>query len=832
MPIQFITTAGTLKIPGAYVTETVQNSPSALSVNGVLFVVGEADAGPRFSEENPLRLNAFGPDQATDVQAKYGSGPLVDAVRGAVAASNDPNIVGSFTKIIPVKTNASIKAGGFLPAIGGGNYAALAARSAGAAGNLISRSVAQKTAEILPSTGPCYIAPPQLSTDIEFRVNGGAATDVTLSTGELPSAIVTAINGLSGVAATGGTNRAVIASVAGTLTMTLDSGFQCHVVISTAWSVNPTVGDLVYIPTGSPFSAANEGSYVVTASSNTRIDMYKILDAAGSGAARTAPTGEGPVSIAATTDLQAFAPVVITLEAGLVVPGLGKSLEFANSGSASIANNVFVAATSPPAIAATFVSTSATPVVIKAGAEYAVSITDSRQADSINETITPPSGVVLNLGYKGTTGSAVIAAGVMTITVTGGAGVSPAAITLSSYPTINDLVSYINTLTGFTASAESAALGQFATTDLDPGTYGIGSAQGAKVGRIKQDGARFQAAYNSSSVLLQVAPIGPATQLVGLPDVSSLAFLTGGSRGGTSNADISAALDALQKVSGNFPVTLFSQDATVDIANGNTDPSSTYDIDSVNALLKSHVLFCSQLLQRKPRQGFASHRGTFAAAMNAAGQMATSRVSMCFQDVKDINSTGTIVQFQPWMLAVKAASMQAAGFYRPIFNKFINCSGVLQAANDWDDQSISDETNAIDAGLLFATNDDAGGTRWVVDQTTYTASDNFVFNSVQAVYAGDTIGQTVGQRMERSFVGQSTADVPAALALSTLESILNDMLRLKLIAPSDDAPSGYKSATVRKSGPVLACAAELKLSTGIYFIPINFLISSVQQSAG
>jgi hypothetical protein len=830
MAQQLVTDAGVLVVPGAYARTNVQQNPGGLAVNGVLTIIGESSNGPSFTEEEDLSQNLYGPDQITDIASKYGDGAIVDAARAAAAPSNDPNIVGSFNRLLVVKTNTGVKATGTLPAIGGGTWADIDAKSAGKNGNLIARILTEATAETLPTTGATIIAPPQVSTDVAARANGGAASTVTLGVGALPSSMVTT--------ATGGSNRGILtgAEIGDSLDLVVDSGYQVHMLTDGAFAAVPSVGDIAYIPTGSPFATANEGTYVVTLASSTRIDMYKLLDAAGAGDSLTPPSTEAGIVVAAATDFAAFAPITITNDAGAVIPGLGKSLEIAESGSAFFSNNAFTfagATASPPAAAATWVSTSSSPQVIVSETEYQVEMVVSRQLDSISETLggTNVGGeVVLTLGYDGTTGSAVIADETLTITVVGGAGTSPAAISLSDYPTINDLVAYLNTLTGFTAAAGNAALGQLASVNLDPGTYSIGTTHGAATGRIKMDGQTFLDSVNANSVLIEISPVAPATRVSGLPDVSSLAFLTGGSRGATSNADIAAAYDALQAPRVNFVVPLFSRDATADIAAGLTDAGSTYTIASVNAGLRSHVLLMAQLKRRRRRQGFASYRGTFAGAKAQAGNLASSRVALFFQDGRDVAGDGSLKQMQPWVMAVKAASMQAAGFYRPIVSKFINISGVLQAAGDFNDQLDSQLENALLSGLCPAQRDPSGGFKWVSDQTTYTKDDNFVFNSIQAMYVSDTIAATAEQRMERAFVGQSVADVSKALALTTLDGIMTDFRRLKLIAPDDSAPKGYINPKVVIDGPSLRFSVTVRLAGAIYFVTIDFLATPVQSN--
>ena len=95
MAQSFSTTSGTLIIPGVYSSITVQTANGGLSTNGVLVLIGESSSGPDYTQETNLQLNSFGPDQFAAVQAKYGSGRLVDAFNMASTPSDDPQIPGA-----------------------------------------------------------------------------------------------------------------------------------------------------------------------------------------------------------------------------------------------------------------------------------------------------------------------------------------------------------------------------------------------------------------------------------------------------------------------------------------------------------------------------------------------------------------------------------------------------------------------------------------------------------------------------------------------------------------------------------------------------------------
>ena len=842
MAQSFVTDAGTLIIPGAYSQIKVQTANSGLATSGVLMLVGEADAGARFSAEADLELNAFGPDQLAAVVAKYKSGTLVDAFRAAAQPANDPNLQGSPSRIILVKTNTSTKASGNLTKWTGGTYGSLKDQSFGKLGNLIYFQVAAAASEVVPSTGAFTYIPAVGTVGYEIRANGGATVGGTLSANTQPPAFQAAIDALSGVTATGGVNRGLLASASGTLLVDANPGGAGATVVdftrSVAWSVSPVIGDTLVIPTGSVIAGGanqNVGAYVVTAVTSTTLRAIKLSDAGKGGAVPgtiTSPTDVSPaVSIVATTDIQAFSPVVISNDAGDPVDGIGKSLEIAEltGGTDLLSRTAYLLGTTG---VVAWVSKTGAPALLVSATEYKANLQVNRQTDNISEELIAGGEIALKLSYTGTTATVTITGTTLSTSVVGGSGAN-LSITLADFPTISDLATFINSQTGYSCAVGSAVLGQLSAGALDDvAAQGICTSFGAQNGRLKIDAFRFFNKVSDESVLVQLGD--PAAQAAsGLPKTSTgVTYLAGGLKGASANSDFTAAIDGLEKVRGNFLVPLVSRDATADIADGLTDSGSTYTIDSINAYAKTHALKMSTLKKRKNRQAFVSKASSFDAARAASANLASFRVAMTFQDFKQVDSSGTLVQFQPWMGAVLAAGMQAAGFYRAIFNKGVNTSGVIMRDGSFSDRDDSQMENALTSGLLPAQRSTTGGFTFTSDQTTYGRDNSFLYNSIQAVYVADVIALSTAQRMEGAFLGQSVADISAAIALSFLEGIMADFLRLKLIAPSDDAPKGFKNAVIQISGSAMIVQVEIKLAGAIYFIPISFLVSPVSQRAG
>jgi hypothetical protein len=848
MSLSYTTTEGTLIIPGAYPTIKVAAEASGISANGIVTLIGEADAGPDRSLEDDLEANAFGVDQVAAVVAKYRSGNLVEAMRAIASPANDVAINGGPSRVILVKTNVSTKATRNLVNFAATTYGVIADRSFGRLGNLIQSQLLASQAESLPTTGAFTYIPPVGSVNLELRVNGGLALPATLSANTTPTNFVSTVNGLAGPLATGGVDR-VAHPTTGNLALSVvgGTGTSRNVTITTTstFPVVPTAGDTLVIGAASVItgvggaSGDNVGAYVVTAASSTSISATKLSDAGQTGAVIGGPVNCADVTSVAVggtpaNNLVVYSPAVITLEAGNPIDGVGKTLEIAQAtgGSDLLERCAFVLATTT---AVSWVSRSTASARLTSVAEYIAQLSLSRQADGVSEDLVAGGEVALNVGYTGTSATLSISSttGILTTAVTGGSGAN-LSITLADFATIADLAAFINTQTGYSAAVESAVIGQLPTSALDFVTAaGICTTHGTRLGRVKVDAFRFFRKLADESALVQLQSVSGAVvrAAAGLPAAQAAGFLAGGAKGGTTAANVTAAIDALERVSTNFVVPLFSRDASADIADNLTDSSSTYTIDGINAALKTHVNKMSTLKRRRHRQGFCSKRTTFANARESAANLAAYRCSLTFQDVRLVSGSGVITQFQPWMGAVLAAGMQAAGFYRALVNKGVNCSGVLQAAKDFDDRDLTQVEQALVAGLLIMAKKPTGGFAWVSDQTTYSRDSNFVYNSIQATYSADLVALSTAQRMESAFLGQSVADVSAALAKATLDSIMNDFVRLKLIAGSDDAPKGYKNAVVQISGPVMLVSLEIKLAGAIYFIPISFVVSQVQQSA-
>lgn len=501
--------------------------------------------------------------------------------------------------------------------------------------------------------------------------------------------------------------------------------------------------------------------------------------------------------------------LTVTADASAWGKGYGKSFELYDS--------------TPTDLAALGLTAS----LIVSAQEPEIEISIVNTSAGINQSPEATATVALEIGYQGTTATLTIADGVLSTTVTGGSG-GNLSITLSQYTTILELAGYIASQPGYSALCPPSSQ-QLSPSVLDEVTaIGISSSgTGLLPGRIKDAAYSFQQAMSTS--ILTFTPGSGGTQ--GLPaPTSAYAFLAGGTRGGTANSDIVNCLAQLAGVQCNIIVTLFSQDYTADITAGNTDPSSTYTISSINALVKSHCIEYTTPTLKKNRQCILSYNGTYANAKSQAQSLGNYLCSLTMQQVNQTNSTGTLTRFLPWYGAVLAAGMQAGGFYKAIVNKQANLVSYVDPSG-FDSGDPGDVMDALSAGLLILSQDTSRAGYWVSDSTTYSYDSNFVYNSIQAVYTSNLVALDLALSFQQLIAGQSDADIDAGAGLTLLATKMAGYKQLKLIAGSSDAPLGYKNASVTLIAPTMYVGVEIKLSTAIYFVPININVSQVMNAA-
>jgi hypothetical protein len=203
------------------------------------------------------------------------------------------------------------------------------------------------------------------------------------------------------------------------------------------------------------------------------------------------------------------------------------------------------------------------------------------------------------------------------------------------------------------------------------------------------------------------------------------------------------------------------------------------------------------------------------------------RCLMVFAGCRTISGvTGSVATFPAWMTAVKVAGLQAAGAPKTAFNKSIDVNAIIQPS-DYSALINSQVEEALIAGLAPLKQRDDGAFVLVSDQTGWVADNNFVYNSLQAVYVADVTNKTVRDSLERQIIGQTFADLTPTTVANMVSAELDNLYANKFLASSADAPNGYKNVVVKFSQPAINVSYEAKIAGGVYFVPISFTITPV-----
>lgn len=455
-----------------------------------------------------------------------------------------------------------------------------------------------------------------------------------------------------------------------------------------------------------------------------------------------------------------------------------------------------------------------------------------QKRDLITEEEIVGGNIVLKVGHDGTGGvtSAKIDITDYKITLTPTPGTA-LEFDKASYVTLLDLTEEISRQTGWTATLTDAAYNQLSPYVLD--TVADVGAMGSQPARIKKDAADVASFFELSGIsYISNQPT------VGLPDALAATNFAGGSKGGTTGLDIVNALDKFTKFHVNFVVPLFSRDAVDDIADGLTDSSSTYTIDAVHQAVKSHIALMKTVKKKSERQGYMSLKRSYTASKTQAGILADGRCQLIIQDIRQVDSQGSIRWFQPWALAcLLAGSRCGAAIGEPMTFKFMNCSGIRHTAQpmstaeadivtDFDPDLQGDD--AIQSGITFLEARQGGGFRWVVDNTTYGRDGNFVWNRGNVIYAADIVAQNLRQGLEDVYVGRKNTVTTADVA-STASNILGQMKAQGITVSTPDAPNGFKALTVRIEGNTIYVNVVIKIVEGIDFVLSDITVQRAAQ---
>ena len=374
----------------------------------------------------------------------------------------------------------------------------------------------------------------------------------------------------------------------------------------------------------------------------------------------------------------------------------------------------------------------------------------------------------------------------LTIAVTGGQTLT---VKLAKYKTLQNLVDFLNTKAGIAAKVPQAINKTLPTSVLDAvdAVDIMGAVSSASTnGKIKGDYYAFKKFMDDNFGLIAFQP-GVMPLKAGLPSVeATAAFLSGAVVGGTSDADVQAGLDESLKIDVRNVVPLFSRDAIEDVADGMTDDTSSYSIDSINAAVKGHVSTASTIKVRRYRFGVISVHSSFADAKTKCADLAYERLQMCFEQYRAIDGSGAIQWFLPWMgsMAVATGRSQAA-LATSMLRKTFAFSSVKHVGGksmyddtlvqDFDPEDTGKLEDAITAGLVCHRAVIGFGVRMESPDLSTRSRENdpegWVWERVNVLFCLDEVRTTCDTTLD-NYIGSRQSDVSVAVVQEAVNSAL------------------------------------------------------------
>jgi len=400
------------------------------------------------------------------------------------------------------------------------------------------------------------------------------------------------------------------------------------------------------------------------------------------------------------------------------------------------------------------------------------------------------------------------------------------------YPTLAALADHISAQSGWSARVVDAGFNSAVPSILDMvdevACKSLTSEQ-SFAGRLKNDYSAWTSFFAATvSIIDFVAGARPVK--AGLPaGEASQSYLAGGAKGATSNADIQAALDVGLKIPTVQVLPLFSRDAYLDVADGLTEPESTYSIDSVHAALRAHVATGWSSSIRRERFGLASFFGSFEDSKAKAQALNYENVSMAFQLARATGADGNAQWFLPWMLqCCMAAGRSQAILGTPLLRKSFNVLDVKHIPEssiysdtlmrDFDPASKAMLDEAIEAGLLSMGVVEGAGLRLVSPDLSTRSRINdpkaWVYERNNVSFIFIEMIQTLRSVLE-NYIGERTTDVTTAEVASTVVNVLGSFVTSGAIV------SFNRSPLVTNLGNGYAVQVQVRPAEALEFISLD-----------
>lgn len=445
------------------------------------------------------------------------------------------------------------------------------------------------------------------------------------------------------------------------------------------------------------------------------------------------------------------------------------------------------------------------------------------------------------------------------VAVDGGSAAADLAITFSANQTITELVNEINGNSSYTAYVPNGINGDTSLAkylDFDQGSTAVGIRNSRDAvstppnstynipvpweNHFRQDLNEFVNSITNTSELVTIERSTSAATGAGRgrPEFTGgsagnagdvFKYLTGGTRGTSTNSDWQDAFDLLLQVRCNHVVPLISED----LVNQGYTSSATFA--SVAAQLASHVSLAAGI-EKSERGGYIGMKGTRTELINQANAFNAADVQLTGQRLTRLNALDTLAELDEWSSAVCAAGMRSgvAEVGDPLTWKYFRTTELNQDSS-WEPLDKTDANLLIKNGVFFAETIRGKGTRWVRDLTTWVKDDNLAYSAGSTRDAVRFVAYGLRTWLEDKFTGVKARPATATAVKEQTAAYLELARGDNIIVDSEDDEGNFVYAfhniRVGISGNIATIRVQIFPAVGIDFQLTTIHLQLPQASA-
>lgn len=401
-----------------------------------------------------------------------------------------------------------------------------------------------------------------------------------------------------------------------------------------------------------------------------------------------------------------------------------------------------------------------------------------------------------SIRYTGASASAVMTVANSSIVLQAPSGTQVASIDLNTYKTVQQVVDRVNAVTGFTASVLDGngtkttlnGLDSYSAQDVKTATVNVTANLQAAVDWFNSTGEGFVTATRQANA-------GKA------PVAIPFTYLSGGSNGSVTNSEWSSAYTTLQAEDVQWVVPVSSNAA-------------------IHAMNDTHCSFMTNVVRMERRGIVGTASGTSdTAALALSKALNSDRTSMVHLGFYDYNSSGSLVLFEPYILAACiAGAFSGVNPGTALTGKSLKLRGLERKLRNPTDTDL-----LVEGGILPVA-DTPTGYRVVKSITTWLTNDNYNRVEVSTGVALDFVSRNV-RNILQELVGMKGNAITVSLAIARVKSTLTELARPEPQGPGvlvgDATNPPFKNITASLDGDVLRVIFECSPVIPVNYIPVS-----------